>query len=227
MASAEQEASARRCEIIWDLSHATGLLKIDVAGAGARFAVGCGYKFLNGGPGAPAFVYVAGEEARRLQQPLAGWMGHRAPFAFSSFYEPADSVTRFASGTPPILSLSALDGALDLFDGVDMALCEEKARSLGDFFLGAIRDLPLAPLPLPARRGGHVCLVSNAGYRIMQALIARGVIGDFRAPDLMRFGFSPLFNTFEEVWRAAAQLRDVLYTEEWRRPEFERRGAVT
>ncbi len=227
MAEMERVAATRGCDIIWDLSHATGLAAVDVKKDGARFAVGCGYKFLNGGPGAPAFVYVAREDANAMTQPLSGWMGHAAPFDFASNYAPAEGVQRFAAGTSPILSLVALDAALELFDGLAMRLLEAKARSLGDLFLQTTTDLGLAALPSPERRGGHVCLKSENGYAITQALIARGVIGDFRAPDLMRFGFSPLFLSYEEVCRAGEILRDVLFTEEWRRPEFSRRGKVT
>lgn len=227
MAAAEKDARANGVLIIWDLSHATGVVAIDVAASGARYAVGCGYKFLNGGPGAPAFLYAARGEAEQLHQPISGWMGHADPFAFASFYAPAIGVQRFAAGTPPILSLAALDAALDLFEGLDVALLERKARALGDLFLQETKALGLPPLPAPARRGGHVCLRSQRGYAIMQALIARGVIGDFRAPDLMRFGFSPLFLSYSDVASAAAVLTDVLGTEEWRKPEFSRRGKVT
>lgn len=226
MARAEREAAANDCDVIWDLSHATGLVSVDMTRAGARFAVGCGYKFLNGGPGAPAFVCVA-RDHDALTQPLQGWMGHAAPFDFSRDYSPAPGVQRFAAGTPPILSLVSLDAALDVFEGLDMRLVEKKARALGDLFLDLTRDLPLRPLAPPQRRGGHICLASTDGYAIMQALIARGVIGDFRAPDLMRFGFSPLFLSYADVWKAAGVLRDVLVTDEWRRPEFARRGKVT
>ncbi|MEK7265494.1 MAG: aminotransferase class V-fold PLP-dependent enzyme [Pseudomonadota bacterium] len=227
MAAAERIASARCCDIVWDLCHATGLVPIDMTRAGARFAVGCGYKFLNGGPGAPAFVYVAREEANTMTQPLSGWMGHAAPFDFASDYKPADGAARFAAGTPPVLSLIALDAALDLFEGVDLSALETKARALGDCFLACVRDLGLEPMKAPSRRGGHVCLKAGNGHQIMQALIARGVIGDFRAPDLMRFGFSPLFLSFEDVWNAGRALADVLSTEEWKRTEFSRRGKVT
>ncbi|MGE0181373.1 MAG: kynureninase [Parvularculaceae bacterium] len=227
MAAMESVARKKRCDIIWDLSHAAGLVAVDMKEAGARFAVGCGYKFLNGGPGAPAFISVAREEAEQIIQPISGWMGHAAPFDFSSDYAPADGVQRFNAGTPPILSLSALDAALDVFDGLDLNLLETKARALGEFFLDCVDDLPLTPLPTPARRGGHVCLRSDDGYAIMQALIARGVIGDFRAPDLMRFGFAPLYISFENVRRAAETLREVLSTQEWRRAEFGKRGKVT
>jgi kynureninase len=223
------EARARKSgtRIIWDLSHAAGLFPVDVAGAGARFAVGCGYKYLNGGPGAPSFVYVEGREAERLSQPIAGWMGAARPFDFCTDYHPAAGSARFAAGTPPILSLVALDAALDLFEGADLSLAQAKARLLSDIFIDRAAALGLAPTLGPGPRGGHVCFAHKEGYAVMQALIARGVIGDFRAPDLMRFGFSPLFLSYADVWRAADRLADVLRTEEWRRPEFNRRGAVT
>lgn len=226
---AAAECAARECggAIIWDLSHAAGLVAVDLGSAGARYAVGCGYKYLNGGPGAPGFVYAARDAANALAQPVSGWMGAAAPFEFASAYRPADGVSRFAAGTPPILSLVALDAALDIFDGADLRLLEQKSRALGDLFLERTKDPALPPLPAPARRGGHVCLRSPHGHQIMQALIARGVIGDFRAPDLLRFGFSPLFLSFEDVWRAAEILEDVLTTEEWRKPEFARRSKVT
>jgi kynureninase len=227
MDAEEEAARAADVDIIWDLSHSAGLVDVDVDKARARFAVGCGYKFLNGGPGAPGFVYVARAEADALDQPLSGWMGHAAPFAFRGDYEPAAGVLRFASGTPPILSLTALDAALDLFDGVDLRLVEKKARALGSLFLRQTESLGLAPLAAPARRGGHVCLKSDNGFAVMQALIARGVIGDFRAPNLMRFGFSPLYLSYADVWRAAAILSDILFTDEWRKPTYDRRGKVT
>jgi len=227
MAAAEKDAARQGTAIIWDLSHATGLAAVDVKTAGARFAVGCGYKYLNGGPGAPAFVYVRADCGDALRQPLSGWMGAAAPFEFTSTYAPAPGVQRFAAGTPPILSLAALDSALDVFDGVDMNAVEEKARALGNFFLDCVRPLGFEPLCAPGRRGGHICLKSPDAYRVMQALIARGVIGDFRAPDLMRFGFSPLFLKFEDVRRAADIFRSILDTEEWRRPEFSARAKVT
>lgn len=227
MAAAEKEAARKGTAIIWDLSHATGLAAVDVKAAGARFAVGCGYKYLNGGPGAPAFIYVSADAADTLRQPLSGWMGAAAPFEFLSRYAPAPGVQRFSAGTPPILSLAALDAALDVFNDIDMKTVEEKARALGDFFLDCVRPLGFAPFCAPARRGGHLCLESPDGYPIMKALIARGVIGDFRAPDLMRFGFSPLFVGFEDVWRAAEIFKSILDTQEWRRPEFFARARVT
>lgn len=229
MGAVEREARSRNAAVIWDLSHATGLIDVDVKRDGAKFAIGCGYKFLNGGPGAPAFLYVAREEACRLHQPLSGWMGHAAPFDFAPDYRPAAGALRFASGTPPILSLAALDAALDVFSGVELKLVEAKARGLGDLFLERAMALGLKTIsPLQGgRRGGHVSLIHENGYAIMQALIARGIIGDFRAPDLMRFGFSPLFLRYTDVCEVADALAEILRTEEWRDPRYARRGVVT
>jgi len=227
MAASETEAATRGAEIVWDLSHATGVVALDVARDGARFAIGCGYKYLNGGPGAPAFLYVRRDEAARLDQPLSGWMGAKSPFAFSSAYEPADGVGRFASGTPAILSLATLDAALDLFDGVDVSELEAKARALGDLFLAAGKAAGLEPVGVAGRRGGHVAFRHAHGYAIVQALIARGVVGDFRAPDLARFGFSPLFLSYSDVWQAGEILRAVMERGAFRDPAFSRRSAVT
>jgi kynureninase len=227
MASEEQAAAKAGTEIIWDLSHATGVIAIDVAAAGGRFAVGCGYKYLNGGPGAPAFLYVCGDEAATLRQPLSGWMGAKAPFGFSSVYEPAAGVRRFASGTPPILSLAALDAALDVFEGVDIRAAEAKARRLGELFLASGISSGLAALEVTGRRGGHVAFRHPEGYAIVQALIGAGVIGDFRAPDILRFGFSPLYLSYADVWRAGEILRAVMTKSLWRDPKFSARGKVT
>ncbi|MEO1252251.1 MAG: aminotransferase class V-fold PLP-dependent enzyme [Pseudomonadota bacterium] len=225
----ERAAAEKDALIIWDLSHAAGLIDLRLASQGARCAVGCGYKFLNGGPGAPSFIYVARSLANELRQPLSGWMGHAAPFDFAAGYRPAPGVARFACGTPPILSLSALDAALEIFDGLDLGAVEEKARALGDFFLSCTQQLGFASASpgVGHPRGGHVSLVAEHGYAIMQALIARGVIGDFRAPDLMRFGFSPLYLRFQDIWDAADALRAIVATEDWRKPEFSVRQAVT
>jgi kynureninase len=227
MAQGEREAAARGTEIIWDLSHATGAVVIGAHANGARFAVGCGYKYLNGGPGAPAFVYVRGDAAPALSQPLSGWMGARAPFDFSSVYEPAPGVRRFASGTPPILSLAALDAALGVFDGVDLGAVEAKARALGDVFLGAGEAAGLTPIRVGGRRGGHVSFRHSDGYAIVQALIGKGVIGDFRAPDIARFGFSPLYLSYLDVWRAGEILREVMDSGAWRDPRYAARAVVT
>lgn len=229
MAAWERAAAENDIAIIWDLSHAAGVIDLDLNAAGAKYAVGCGYKFLNGGPGAPAYIYIARDIAETLSQPLSGWMGHAAPFDFAHMYEPAPGVVRFACGTPPILSLSALDGALDLFDGLDMGAVEAKARALGDLFLAraVAMGFESASPGVGVRRGGHIALRFEHGYAVVQAMIARGVIGDFRAPDLMRFGFSPLFLTYAQVWDAADILQNILKTEEWRREEFSVRKPVT
>ena len=223
----EKRASEAGVSIIWDLSHAVGLLPLDLAGDGARYAVGCGYKYLNGGPGAPAFVYV--RNGLDLFQPLSGWMGHKDPFAFDKTYHPAEGIRRFACATPPILSMSALDTALDLFDGIDLKHVALKARELGDLFLSRALERGLETIsPAPGeQRGGHVSLRLDHGYEVVQALIARGVIGDFRAPNLARFGFSPLFLSYTDVWDAADALINVLDTDEWRDPKYALRGKVT
>lgn len=229
IAELETEAKEHGSSIIWDLSHATGVIDLALKKNGASYAVGCGYKFLNGGPGAPAFIYAAKDKASTLHQPLCGWMGHAAPFDFAGDYKPASGVERFACGTPPILSLSALDAALDLFTDLEMQAVHAKAMALGDFFLRCTEDfgLPTVSPGIGSVRGGHVCLSHDNGYAIMQALIARNIIGDFRAPDLMRFGFAPLYLRFTDIWGGANQLKDILRTEEWKRPEFSVRGAVT
>jgi kynureninase len=215
--------------VVWDLSHATGVLELNLSEAGARFATGCSYKFLNGGPGAPAFVYVRSDVTDEVGSPLSGWMGHAAPFAFEPTYEPQQGVGRFATGTPPIISLSALDAALEVFEHLDLALAAAKARRLGDMVVAAARRLGLACIsPLDAaQRGGHVSLTHPDGYAVVQALIAEGVIVDFRAPDVMRFGLAPLYLRFVDVWNALAQLEAILVSRAWDRPRFKRRAAVT
>jgi len=225
----EHAAARKGISIIWDLSHAAGLIDLDLANAGAQFAVGCGYKYLNGGPGAPAFVYVARKAAEKFDQPLSGWMGHAAPFDFADNYTPAPGVQRFASGTPPILSLSALDAALDLFAGVSMAAVEAKAATLGDLFLSRCVQLGLQSISptIGARRGGHIALHHDHAYEVVQALIAQGVIGDFRTPDLIRFGFSPFYIQYTDIWDAAEILQSIFANQSWRDPAFAHRQPVT
>lgn len=227
MEEAEKVADLSGGVIVWDLSHATGVLALDMSIA--RLAAGCTYKYLNGGPGAPAFLYVRQDVANRITSPLPGWMGHKNPFDFASHYEPADGVARFANGTPPILSLSALAAALDAFEGVTPVELEAKARALGDFCLSLAEKIGLqSSSPAKgARRGGHVTLHHENGYAIIQALIARGIIGDFRSPDAMRLGFSPLYTGFADVWRAMESLGEVLKTGEWDSPAFRARAKVT
>ncbi len=228
---AEYERIARESSgwIIWDLSHATGVIDLQLNAWGARLATGCTYKFLNGGPGAPAFVYAPRDIANDLRSPISGWFGHADPFAFVSEYAPKDGVARFAAGTPGVLSLVALDGALDAFDGVELKALAGKARKLGDLIIARATAMGLESISPaePGQRGGHVSLLHPEGYAVVQALIARGIIPDFRAPDAMRFGVSPLFVRFVDVWDAMDALAYVLATRAWDRPEFKRRAAVT
>jgi kynureninase len=229
MAACEVAAGEGGAVIVWDLSHAAGVLALDLKASGARLAAGCTYKYLNGGPGAPAYVYLAPDLSERLTSPISGWFGHAAPFAFDGDYRPTTGAARFAAGTPAILSCAALDGALDTFDGVAMAAVEAKARALGRLWqaksepMGFVRASPADD----TLRGGHVTLLHEHGYAIVQALIARGVIGDFRAPDAMRFGFSPLYLSFEDVWRALDILRHVMEEGAWKDPAYVQRAKVT
>jgi kynureninase len=217
---------------------------VDLRGAGADFSVGCGYKYLNGGPGAPAFVWVHPRHAERFWQPLAGWWGHAAPFAFTPDYQPAPGITRYLCGTQPILSMTALECGLDTLLAAQplggMAALRQKSLALTDLFIALVEQrcaghgLGLATPRDHARRGSQVCLTRGEGaYAIVQALIARGVIGDYRAgdggqhADILRFGFTPLYIGFENVWNAAEHLRQVLDTGEWQRPEFNQKHAVT
>lgn len=225
----EREAAQRGLNIVWDLSHAAGLVNLRLGAHGARFAVGCGYKFLSGGPGAPGFLYCARNENAALEHPISGWLGHARPFGFEDAYEPADGIVRWRTSSPPVLGLAALDGALSVYDGVSLAQVEAKALTLGDILLDRAAELGLsAACPGPGdRRGGHVVLRHPEGYAIVQALIERGVVGDFRAPDLMRFGFNPLYTTYCEVWDAGAILAEVLESRTWDDPRHQARKAVT
>lgn len=208
----EREVRASGALLIWDLSHAVGILPLDLKRLGARLAVGCGYKYLNGGPGAPAFVYVDADLAVGLRQPLSGWMGHKSPFDFAPDYVAADGIARFAAGTPAILSMSALDASLDLYADVSLEEVHKWAQALGDLFLARAMAMGLesASPGIGERRGGHVALRHHDAANIVRALAERGVIGDFRTPDLMRFGFSPLYLGFTDVWDATERLGAVL-----------------
>lgn len=216
---------------IWDLAHSAGAIPVDLSGAKADFAVGCGYKYLNGGPGAPAFLYVAPEHQDKVTSPLTGWMGHEAPFAFDLDYRPVSGINRMTVGTPAILALSSLHAALEVFEDVDMADIRRKSVSLSELFIAEVEakcpQLELASPRDPAARGSQVSFRFPDGYAVMQALIARGVIGDFRAPDVMRFGFTPLYLSHQDIVDAVEILRDILDTESWNRPEFKTRAKVT
>jgi kynureninase len=240
MTEVTRAAQAAGALVVWDLAHSAGAVEVDLRGANADFAVGCGYKYLNGGPGAPAFVWVHPRHADRFWQPLSGWWGHAAPFAFTPDYRPAEGTGRYLCGTQPVLSMIALDCGLDTVLAAQplggMAALRRKSLALTDLFIALVEErcaghgLGLATPREHAHRGSQVCLTREEGaYAIVQALIARGVIGDFRAgsPAILRFGFTPLYLGFEDVWNAVEHLRQVLETGEWRRPEFNRQHAVT
>lgn len=215
---------------VWDLAHSAGAFPVDLTGADADFAIGCGYKYLNGGPGAPAFLWVAPRHQDAVQ-PLSGWFGHAAPFAFEASFRPAAGIDRFLTGTAPVLSMVALDGALDAFAGVDLGRVREKSVALGELMIARAAvlcpDLVLASPREAARRGSQVSFRHPEGYAVMQALIAEGVVGDFRAPDILRFGFTPLYTRYVDVYDAVETLARILEAAAWDRPEFHRRAAVT
>ena len=225
----EAEADKHGTLIVWDLSHATGVMDLSLKSSGARLAAGCTYKYLNGGPGAPAFVYVERSLASRLASPLPGWMGHDSPFSFSPHYKPRTGTARFASGTPPILSLAALDGALDAFEDMPPAALCAKARSLGGIVIAQAEAAGLEVMSprASARRGGHVSIRIKEGYPVVQAMAAKGIMADFRAPDTVRLGLSPLFLSHEDVARAMAHLGEILQSRSWDRPEYHARARVT
>ena len=233
MAAITARAHAAGAVTLWDLAHSAGAFPVDLTASGAEFAVGCGYKYLNGGPGAPAFLYVRPDIADTVRPALSGWLGHAAPFAFDPAWRPAPGVGRFRVGTPPVLSLIALDAALDVFDDVDMDMLRAKSLELSALFVAEVarmardEDLWLASPDDPQARGSQVSFRCPHGYAVMQALIAEGVIGDFRAPDLMRFGFAPLYLRFADVAEAARRLADILRHRRWDRPEHHARARVT
>jgi kynureninase len=233
MAAITKAVQAKGALMLWDLSHSAGALELDLNAIGADLAVGCGYKYLNGGPGAPAFLFVAKRHQDRLASPLSGWMGHVAPFDFGDDYSPAQGVNRFLCGTPPILGLTALEVGVDLFLEAEPATLFAKSQALCSYFIDLVEarcdghGLRLVTPRDPGARGSHVSFAHEHGYPIVQALIDRGVIGDFRAPDILRFGFTPLYVGFEDVWNTVEILRDLLETRGWDAPEFRRRAAVT
>jgi kynureninase len=233
MAAVTRAAHHKGALIVWDLAHSSGAVALQLDRDRADFAVGCGYKFLNGGPGAPAHVYVAERHLAALDQPLTGWFAHAAPFAFADDFARADGIRAMLCSTPQMLSMVAFEAALDAFDGIAMADVQHKGRALGDLMI-ALADERLVPLGVGiaslrdgARRGNHVSLTHPEGYRIMQALIGRGVIGDFRAPNVMRFGFGPLYVRYVDVFDAVAVLHDILKSGAWRDIPLPKPGAVT
>lgn len=218
---------------LWDLAHSAGAVPVDLATANADFAVGCGYKYLNGGPGAPAFLYAAPRHQETASQPLTGWFSHKAPFAFDHRFAPTDGIGKFLCGTPPVLAMTALDAAMDLWARADMDAVRAKSVALTENFIALVEErcaglgLTLSSPRNAEHRGSQVSFAHENGYPVMQALIARGVIGDFRAPDLLRFGFTPLYTRFTDIWDAVEHLRDILQAGAWDHPEFHARAAVT
>ena len=216
---------------LWDLAHSAGAVPVDLAGCGADFGVGCTYKYLNGGPGAPAFIYVAPRHVEAVRPALSGWLGHAAPFAFDAEYRAGSGIERMRVGTPPVIQMAALEAALDIWDLVDMEALRARSVALSERFiegaLAACPDLTLASPGDAEQRGSQVSFHFEQGYPAMQALIARGVIGDFRAPDIMRFGIAPLYIDEQDIDRAVRVLAEVMDGRLWDRPEYRARAAVT
>jgi kynureninase len=233
MVSVTELTHAQGGLVIWDLAHSAGVLDVRLSECKVDFAVGCGYKYLNGGPGAPAFVYVRDDLLASIQQPLQGWHGHKAPFAFTQDYEPHPGIDQMLVGTASQLGLIAFEKALEAYHGVSLAAVRAKSMALGDFFIRlvdeqlAVFDFGLASPRQAQERGSQVALTHPQGYAIMQAVIARGVIGDFRAPDILRFGFAPLYVGFVDLWEAVEVIKDVMQSRLWDRPEYLQKKAVT
>ncbi len=231
MAALTRAAHNAGALVLWDLSHSCGALPVDLNGAHADFAVGCGYKYLNGGPGAPAFAFAAERHHAVLHQPLTGWFGHAAPFEFGDDYAPAPGIDRLQCGTSPILGLAALEVGVGLVAEIGVERLAAKSRALSEFFLACVAArglaLDLVSPPDSAERGSQLSFRHHDAFAICQALIARGVIGDFRDPDILRLGFAPAYLRFEDIAEAARHLAEVLESGEWRREEFRQRAAVT
>jgi kynureninase len=233
LARMTEAAHAHGALILWDLCHSAGAVAVDLGGCGADLAVGCGYKFLNGGPGAPGFLFVAAQHQEMIRSPLSGWLGHESPFAFDAAFTPARGIRRMLCSSPSILAIASLEAALALWAGVDLAQVEAKAGRLGDLFIGLVealcegQGLRLASPPAARERGAQVSFAHHQGYAVMQALIARRVVGDFREPDLIRFGFAPLTTRYVDVFDAASALATILRDGVHRDPRFGVRAAVT
>lgn len=231
MATLTARAHEKGALAIWDLAHSAGAFQVELAKCNVDFAVGCTYKYLNSGPGGPAFIYVAPRHAETARPALSGWQGHAAPFAFDLSYRPATGAERMRVGTPPILQLAALEASLDIWDGVDMAALRTASLALTDQFIAGIEaacpDLTLATPRAHDQRGSQVSFRHPEGYAIMQAMIARGVIGDFRAPDIIRCGFTPLFIDADDVAKAIAIVAYIMQNQLWDRPEYKTRAKVT
>ncbi len=233
MAAISKHAHDMGALIVWDLCHSAGAVPLNLSADGADYAVGCGYKYLNGGPGSPAFLYVAKRHQTAATSPLTGWMGHANPFDFSEQYDPAGDIERNLCGSPVIIALAALDEGLKTFDGVDMVDVREKSMALGTFFIELMEEelgaygFKLACTKEASARGSQVSYSHQHGYAIMQALIDKGVIGDFRAPDIMRFGFAPLYIGYGDVWRSVEILKEIMDGDMWQNPAYATRSQVT
>ena len=231
MAALTARAHAAGALTVWDLAHSAGALPVHLAACKADFAAGCSYKFLNSGPGGPAFIYVAPRHADAARPALSGWLGHAAPFDFDPAYRPGQGIARMRVGTPPVLQMAALEAALDVWDLVSIAQVSNAAQTLIDRFIqGVEAGCPMLRLATPRianQRGSQVSFRHPDGYAIMQALIARGVIGDFRAPDILRFGITPLYSSAADIDGAVAALTEVMRGRLWDRPEYKSRKAVT
>ena len=233
MKAVTQAAHAKGIPVIWDLSHSCGAMPVHLNACNVDFAVGCGYKYLNGGPGAPAFLFAARHHQEQVYPALSGWLGHKQPFAFDDFYTPAAGIDRFQCGTPGIIGCIALEVGVDLMREADMEQIRSKSSRLGDLFIRLVKERCVdfgfrTACPETAdARGSQVSFHHDEGYAIMQALIARGVIGDFRAPDILRFGFAPLYNSYTDIWDAVDILKDVMTSGEWDQEMFKQKAAVT
>ena len=231
MANVTQAAQNAGAIMLWDLAHSAGAVPVDLAASGCEFAVGCTYKYLNGGPGAPAFIYVRPDLIDEIQPALSGWLGHDAPFAFEQDYRPAAGIERMRVGTPPVMQLTALETALDVWDGITMEAVRAASLHLSELFIREVEArCPALTLASPrdgAQRGSQVSFAFDEGYAVIQALIARDVIGDFRAPNIMRFGFTPLYLDEADVIQAVDILADILDNRLWDRPEYKTKSRVT
>jgi kynureninase len=226
MAKLTQLAHDKGILVIWDLAHSAGALPVELDKCEVDFAVGCGYKYLNGGPGSPAFLYVAERHQATVKQPLCGWMGHAKPFAFDTQYAAAPTINQFQCGTPSVISMSALDAALDVWQDVDMLQIRHKSESLADTFIELIKmnpclhELVLCSPDVAALRGSQLAFTHDAAFAICQALIEKGVIADFRAPNILRFGFTPLYTSFEDIWLAVTTLVNIVGSKLYVEPRF-------
>ncbi|MEM6984110.1 MAG: kynureninase [Pseudomonadota bacterium] len=219
--------------VIWDLAHSAGALPVELDNCNADFAVGCGYKYLNGGPGSPAFLYVAKRHQASVKQPLSGWMGHAKPFAFNAEYQGADNINQYLCGTPSVIAMSALDAALDVWQDVDISKIREKSIALAEVFIkllqthSCLSDLRLCSTENACQRGSQLAFSHIDAFAICQALIEKGVVADFRAPNILRFGFTPLYTSFEDIWNAVTILAEVVKTQLYTQPRFNLAGKVT